>query len=283
MMNYSKIVVENLPIGRAVSMKKLVNLPLRIGNRFNVPIEALVTIRVPQMPREGYEPIPSVDWVSPEAASVEVPPLVESEIDMTIALPNDEALLGRRFQADVIVTTIGNRNLKGVHIGYEITGSLLFSVAPVRNETALQFALENPSDAAFLLDPPRIDLFEMVPGQAVEVLAPLGKPIQLVNKSKSVCSYRLEAISSAQSSYKPDQGSQVGDPEDIQLGRQDILLDPGASIPLAVSIRVPEHVNLSDGPRLYQVAVRAGKTQAIEQYIKIYLWGQPAPQRPDGY
>jgi hypothetical protein len=278
--NYSKIVVDNLPIGCDVSMKKIVNLPLKIGNQYKIPIEANITIRAPKLAREGYEPIPSVDWIKTEAAMVEIPPLGERQVDVVIAVPDDETLLGRRFQADVIVTTAGDKNFRGVHTGYEITGCLLFSVAPVRNEKALQYALENPADAAFLLDPPRVDLFNVKPGQLVTVTSPQEEPIKLINESSVACPYHLEPIAASKSTYKPDVGSQVGAPEDIQLGFQDVSLDPNGSTNITISIQVPKDAKLSQGPRLYQVSVRSGKTRALEQYIKIYLWGRSAPQNP---
>ena len=277
-MNYSRIAVDNLPIGHTVSMKQLVNLPLKIGNRFEVPIEATITIRPPVTPLAGYERIPDTNWVHPGSCTVEVPAQGEAELDVEIMVPNDEALLGRRFHADVIIKTGGNRNIKGFRTGYELTGNLLFSVAPQRNEKALQAALEHPVDAAFLLDPPRVDLFEVQAGQTVVVQAPDQKSVRLLNESKSRQTYTLEPVPAKRAAYRPDAGSQANVALDaVQLAWTECSLDSGAATNLAVSIHVPATTDFQKGPLLYLVAVRNGQTRGIEQYLKIYLWNEPKP------
>ena len=278
--NYSKIVVNNLPIGEDVSMMRLVNLPLTIGNRFAIPIDVTVRIRPPSIPRPGYEPIPDTNWVRIESSLLKVPSSGDVATDVIIALPDDESLLGRRFQADVIMTTAGNKSFNGIHTGYEITGCLLFSVAPVRNAEALQQALQSPANAAFRLEPPRVDVFQVSPGQVVVLTAPDGAPLRLWNESPTSCPYTLEAIPAERSSYKPDPGSRTGDPQDVRLGFRTCTLEPGAATNLYIAIQPPIDADLKASPRLYQVAVRSGVTQGVEQYIKIYLWGQPAPNRP---
>ncbi len=283
-MNYSRIVVDNLPIGQPVSMQRLASLPLKLGNGFGFPIEVRVSIAPPAKPRPGYECIPDPLWIRPEVSVVEVPAHGERELDMVISVPDDPALFGRRFHADVVVATKGNPSIRGgVRTGYEITGNLLFSVAPQRNEQALQAALDQPASAAFRLDPPRVDVFDVRAGQALCILGPDQTPVRLINESGAPQTYELEAVASKQSAYKPDDGCQAEtDPGDVRMGWPECRLAPGASTNLQVSIQIPSGADLNKGPLLYQVAVRNGASRKVEQYLKIYVWPgpKPLPERP---
>jgi hypothetical protein len=277
-MNYSRIAVDNLPIGHAVSMKRLANLPLKVGNNYDFPIEVQVSIRYPATLRPDYEPVPDTNWVRPEWHAVEVEPGAEREMDMVIMLPDDEGLHGRRFQADVHVLTVGKRGVRGVRTGYEITGNLLFSVAPERNDVALHAALENPADGAFVLDPPRVDVFGAAPGLLMPILARGKNPVRLVNGSSETQTYEFEAVPLERSAYNADFGSQPMDPRGLLLPMSSCTLNSSGGTNLEFAVQVPADADFGKGPLLYLVAVRNGVLRSVEQYLKVYLWPGAEPE-----
>ena len=277
--NYSKIFVENLPIGHTVSMRRIANLPLVVGNRFGTSVTISVRAVIPETPRPGFEAVPDAAWIALEASNIVVSADSESTLDVSIALPDDESLFGRRFQADLIVQTEPGRETRQVAVGYQITGSLLFSVAPLRNEAALQRALDHPADASFELIPPRVDLFDVRAGQTVRVLAANHTDVALVNRSAGTQRYVLASVNPAATTFTPDPGSRfTGRADEVRLADDEILLPAGSTHGVPMEITVPADADLDKGPLIYLVSVRSGATQGIEQFIKIYLWNGPRPE-----
>ena len=103
--NYTRIFVENLPIGNTISMKKIAKLPLRITNKFSEPMLVVFTLEKPVNDLiPGFEAIPDTGWVTTEYKSITVPALAEIESDVIIRLPDDAKLLGKKFQVNISAT-----------------------------------------------------------------------------------------------------------------------------------------------------------------------------------
>ena len=103
--NYTRIFVENLPIGNTISMKKIAKLPLRITNKFSEPMLVVFSLEKPVNDLiPGFEAIPDTGWVTTEYKSITVPALAEIESDVIIRLPDDAKLLGKKFQVNISAT-----------------------------------------------------------------------------------------------------------------------------------------------------------------------------------
>ena len=115
---FGEVVVRNLKIGQTYSLYKLVNLPLRVINTGGDDVDlAIEPIRVPPAEiRTGYDLVPSLDWVKLEKSSFTLGPNREAATDLIITIPNDPALLGRRFEADFWSHTVNGRTNMAVGI-----------------------------------------------------------------------------------------------------------------------------------------------------------------------
>lgn len=273
--NYSKVFVQNLPIGQTVSIKELVNLPLTISHHYDKPTYISITTEKPQTPKEGFEAIPDPNWIQVEATSMTLAANTEAKLDVKVSIPNDEALLGRKFQAFINVFTPGESFGGAISYGYQIKGNFLFTIAPVRNEEGLKSALEHPSDAAFALFPPRVNLFNVLPGMTIKVLSPERKKITLTNNSSKRQKYFLASVDPFKTAYSPDPGAQFpGDPDQVDLSQDEISLNPGQSKQLDIKIKVPTGVDFTQNPLVYLVSVKGGHTQGMEKFIEVYLWNR---------
>lgn len=273
--NYSKVFVQNLPIGQTVSMKELVNLPLTISHHYDKPTYVSITTEKPQTPKEGFEAIPDPTWIQVESTGLTLAPHSEAKLDVKVSIPNDESLLGRKFQVFVNVFTPGESFGGAISYGYQIKGNFLFTVAPVRNEEGLKSALEHPSDAAFALFPPRVNLFNVLPGTTVKAISPERKKITITNNSNKRQKFLLASVDPFKTAYSPDPGAQFpGDPDQVDLGQDEISLNPGQTKQLDIKIKVPKGMDFTQNPLVYLISVKSGHIQGMEKFIEIYLWNR---------
>ncbi len=277
-MNYTKINVGNLPIGKTISMKELANFPLVMGNNYAIPIAVSVYPQRPETPKPGYEAIPDANWIVLDSRAATIPAKGKIQMDVKVNLPDDESLLGRKFQANIIMSTTGDPSARGFKYGFKIDGHFLFSVAPGRNEQGLARALKNPADAAYALDPPRVDMFEIVPGKEIQVLTEENKEIVLTNNTSKKQRYLLSSVDPADTDVTPDQGSQFsGNPDEVKIKPDEIKLNPGKSKKIELEINVPKDVDFEKGPLFYLISVTSGVRQGITKYINVYLWAGERP------
>ena len=268
--NYTKVVVENLPIGQKISLSKIANYPLKITNKFKRPLDMVLSVIKPQETWDDFLPVPEVSWIKLQQELVTVPAQTTCELEVNIILPDDEKLLGKKFQANIVVRT-SNKNST---VGYEVTGFLLFTLAPKRNDKALALALQSPLDSKFTLVPSRLDIYKVIPGQVIEVKHSEGDWVKLNNKISQTREYVVKAVSVAGTAVVPDKGSQLGNKADIILETEKIrLLSDQNSKDLKIKIKVPSEVVLSQGPLFYLVAISPDTQQKVEKFLKIYLWG----------
>lgn len=280
--NYSKIVIDNLPIGHAISMTQLANLPLVVGNNFDTPISVSITPKIPGAPRQGYEAIPDAGWLEPEATTVTIPPGEERKIDVVLNLPDDHYLFGRRFQVDLAIVSARNAEQGGVAFAYELTGSLMFSIAPVANDEALRLATTQPLNAAYNLSPPRVDIYNVTPGDKINVVDELGEPVTLTNDSEQPQQFVLKSVDPATTPFTPDPGSRFpGTVSDVAIAVAKLDLAPRESRPLMMAVNVPPTADLKSGPLLYLVSVKTGDAQTVEQFVKVYLWAGERPPKQE--
>ena len=121
---FGKVALENVPMGVEYSMRKDSKFPLVIENNSDSVVDVKIEILVPEGDevQEGYEPIPSADWIKLEKGSFTIEPNGKAETDVVISIPNKEEYRGRKFHVFIWSHTIGES------LGIGIKSKLLFSV-----------------------------------------------------------------------------------------------------------------------------------------------------------
>jgi hypothetical protein len=275
--NYTRIFVENLPIGSSISMKKIAKLPLRVTNKFNRPMRLTLRVELPVPPGvKGFAALPDLHWVKTEYQSVTLPAFGEAESDILINLPNDWNLLGKKFQASISASLEDPYGV-GLQVGYAATGVFLFSIAPVPNTQALQDVQEHPADATYSIQPPRVDVWNAAFQQTIPIAGPTGEPLRLINQSDKAQTFFLTSVNPAETSFKLDEGAHfIGNVNQVILGEDEIKLGPGQSQSLGIEIHTPAETDFRAGIPAGLIQVASGFRRSIRQYIVIYLHPNPA-------
>lgn len=121
---FGKVALENVPMGVEYSMRKDSKFPLVLENNSDSVVEVRIEVLVPQGDevQQGYEPIPSTDWIRLEKNSFTIEPNGKAETDVIINIPNKEKYAGRKFHVFIWSHTVGES------LGIGIRSKLLFSV-----------------------------------------------------------------------------------------------------------------------------------------------------------
>ena len=127
-----EVVLENLKISKTYSLRTLANLPLTLTNSGDRSVTVALD---PMLPGEselrgGAEAIGSLEWISVEPKTLTLEAGQTGTADVTLVLPDDEKLFGRRFQAMVWSHTLPDPN-DLVSVG--LKSRIIFSVDTERD------------------------------------------------------------------------------------------------------------------------------------------------------
>jgi len=204
---FGEVVIKNIKIGQTYSMYKLLNLPLRVVN--TGAIETDLKIEVVKIPKDelrpGYDPLGSLDWVKLAQSSFTVAPNHEAVTDLTISIPNDPALLGRRFEADILSQTISRQGTYAV----ALLSRLLIhvdSTPPSEDELKKKFVDENVANLDFTVIPINAEVGDIALGRVVDLRKERKISIKLINPNDRAVSFRVRSIPSWESELRPPTG-----------------------------------------------------------------------------
>jgi len=126
-----EVVINNLKIGQTYSLKKLVNLPLTITNTANQSVVVRVEPQVPASSelKQGAEPIPEISWAKAIPDSLELAPHESKQVEMILAIPDNEALFGKKFQVNFWSHTLAQA---GDLLAYGLSSRVIFSIDQAR-------------------------------------------------------------------------------------------------------------------------------------------------------
>lgn len=213
---FGEVVVRNLKIGQTYSLYKLLNLPLRVTNTGDEDADLRIEGVAATAPNEGYAPIPSLDWVRVDRGTFTVAPNHEAVTDLTISIPNDTALLGRRFQADIWSHTTNARQLL---VG--LKSRLLIhidSTPPTEEELKKKFVDESLANLDFTVLPVNGSVSAIPLGREVDLRKERKILIKLINPNDRPLNFRVRSI--------PVWESQINIPEGFQAAYEAQWLRP---------------------------------------------------------
>ncbi len=238
---FGEVIIKNLKIGQTYSMYKLVNLPIRVVNTGDETTDLVIQpIEVkPSEAREGYTPIPSTDWVRVERSSFTLEPNREAVSDVIITIPNDPALLGRRFQADIWSHTTGARAFQ---VGIR---SQLFlhidSTPPNEDELKKRFVDEALSNMDFSVMPVSARVSEIPVGRTVGLRKERKLSIKVVNPNDRALNFRVRSIPVWESMILPPAGyEEAADPKWLKPEQDVLKVEANSIADTSLSIDLPD-------------------------------------------
>jgi hypothetical protein len=196
-----EVVIENLRIGHTYSLETLAKLPLSITNTSDHAVRVSIEPMVPSESelRQGAEAIPSVDWAAAAPDTLELSAGETQQTDMTLVIPDDESLFGRKFQAMFWSHTLPQA---GSMLAYGLKSRVIFTIDQVREGDGP----EPTGDMSFTLLPARVKLDSVRPGKTYRLEKAASEPLKVRNTSDHPVTVELKAISLEEAGSRPEEG-----------------------------------------------------------------------------
>jgi hypothetical protein len=239
---FGEVRVRHLKIGQTYSLLQVLNLPLRIVNtgaeRAEVRIE---TVAATADLVQGYESAP--DWLRVPQSTFTIAPNREIAADLIVTIPNDQKLLGRRFQADIWSHTT---NISALMVGLQ--SRLLIEVdstPPTEEELKKKFVNEALSNLDFTISPVDSEISDVPLGRAVDLRKERKLAIKVVNPNDAPLTFRVRSIPQWESALPiPDGYEAAVNPQWLTPERELLKVD-GNSI-----AQIGLRLNIDDAPAL---------------------------------
>lgn len=234
-----EVLLRNLQPGATYNLTSLLSFPLRIRYSGERPATLRVTPEFPDPNemKEGYSPIPDPSWVrlEPSLFLIEGSSTVESNV--SVSIPDDETLRGKKFIVYLWSQTQGEG--KGIGLGLGAKSRLLLSVAAEKSTAPAP----SPSGGTmnFELSPPAANLQNILPGKKIAVNKLLRKDFFLVNTGKEPRKFILENIPASSLDMTPSRGFEWGPPDTaIEVSPSVFSLKGGKRKKFKVNLRVAD-------------------------------------------
>lgn len=266
---FGEVVIKNLKIGQTYSMYKLVNLPIRVVNTGAETTDLVITpIAVsPSEAHQGYTPIPSLDWVRVEKSTFTLEPNREAVSDVIISIPNDPALLGRRFQADIWSHTLGAR---AILVG--IRSNLLLhidSTPPTEDELKKKFVDETVANLDFTVMPVSAGVRDVPFGRETDLRKERKLSIKIVNPNDRPVNFRVRSIPVWESMILPPTGYDAADdPKWLKPEKEVLTLEANSIADTSLRLDMPPADQVRAGKRLFFIV----SFEVLEQRIPTRLY-----------
>lgn len=190
---FGQVIVRGLKIGETYSLNKLMNLPLRVVNTGDADASLKIETKVPTTALvEGYEQVPSLDWVRVVNSTFTVAPNHEAATDLIVTIPNDPKLLGRRFQANIWSHTT---DIRAFLVGLESRLLLqIDSTPPNEAELKGKYVDEAVANLDFTVLPIEGGASNVPLGRIVDLRKEYKVSIKLINPNDRVLNFRVRSI-----------------------------------------------------------------------------------------
>ncbi|MFA5859746.1 MAG: hypothetical protein WC955_11860 [Elusimicrobiota bacterium] len=171
-------------------MKELLGFPF---NAYYGGKELTTVLFVPEKPVEnnslGYEPIPDMNWVEFEKTEFQPNPGENIESDIIVRIPNDEAILGKKYFFYVYIREQAPKEMKaGAIILAALECSVNFSIAnkpPTAEEIRKLKQAKFGGGLSLTISPRRLFLEGVKVGEKYDVKKELGDIIKILNSTNN--------------------------------------------------------------------------------------------------
>ena len=187
---FGEVVMENVKIGESYSTTRMVNMPLKVMNTSNMELKLLMEILKPREEelKEGYEIIPSTDWIKLDKYGYFVKPSEEAISDVVITIPNDEQYMGKKFQAYIWSHTVGG---EGFVLAVGLKSRLLIHISSSKEKEDI---VKEAGKIYFEVDPYDIFIKKVKPGRIYNTRKKAKVSLNITNPNDRVSIYRIDTL-----------------------------------------------------------------------------------------
>ena len=261
---FGEVVVRNLKIGQTYSLNKLLSLPLRVLNTGDESVDLRVDVikASPEALRAGYEVVPDTGWVRLDKQSFTVEPSHEAVTDVVLSIPNDKALLGRKFEADLWSRTQSKAGMFGVGM----QSRLLFHVSsalPTDEELKAKFVDRKLANLDFTLLPMSGKADDVPVGKEQDLKALSKISIKLINPNDAKLTFRIRSLPNFEALLTVPSGyEEAPDPKWLRAASEIVKVDSNSIKETALLLNVPDEPRYRGKAYFFPVSV-----EILEQEI----------------
>jgi hypothetical protein len=281
---FGDVVVKGLKIGQTYSLSKLVNLPLRLVNTGDSEVEVVITPIIPSAAvlRDGYEPVPSADWVRVESSSLLIGANREGATDVIVSIPNDPKLLGKRIQADIWSHT--RDPMAPVAVG--IQSHLLIHVdsePPTEDELKKKFVDETLANLDFSVMPMSVDLGVLPAGKAHELRKERKLALKLINPNDHAVTFRVKPLPVWESLILPPPGTAAAlDANWLKPAKEVVKVEASSIGEVSLTLTVPDDAKTRGRRFMLLLAVEVLEQKIPTKVYSKYFVTVPATEKAEG-
>jgi|CXWL01.1.fsa_nt_gi hypothetical protein len=204
---FGEVVVSGVKIGQTYSLKELVNLPYSVVNTGADEVDLILDVIAVSSDtlKIGYESVTSTSWVTLNERLFTVAANREVSTDLTIAIPNDTALLGRRFQSDIWAHTRSSRGMFAVGMRSRLLIHV-DSTPPTEEEMKRKFVKKNLPALDFTLLPTYGKADGVPLGRKIDLRKEHKVGVKIINPNETALNFRLRSIPNWESLLKAPEG-----------------------------------------------------------------------------
>lgn len=267
-MNYAEILVRNLQIGSNYSMIKLVNLPLKVNNHSDSPIDIQLEILKPKGKiKKDFEPIPDTAWINLGETLAGVPANGVYETDVKISIPDEEKYRGKKYQVNIKARIKPKGG--GMRLALAVQGRLLFTIAAVKQAGVSDKAI---ADLGFVIDPLRIDIKNVLTGQKVEILTADKKSVTLENPGKKKIRFTLQSLDPRDTVMSIEPGFEAcPNPDFLAISKDEMSVGGGKKKPVKMFVEIPDSLEHKGKKYQFVVSINTGTDTGGARYLRIMV------------
>lgn len=168
-------VIGDLQIGSSYNLTEVAGLPLVVINTGENEVELRIEPVLEKETKEGYEPIPELSWITISKDKFYLLPQERAVSDIIISIPNDENLLGKRYQVNIWSHTVGEAG----RVSLGLSSRLLLRIAEKEKPIP-----EKSEGINLLLLPESIELNWVKPGYVYD--AKKEKKVSFIVENRSL-------------------------------------------------------------------------------------------------
>ena len=203
-MKTSECILENLQLGETYNLRTLRNYPFIVNNNSDRVVIIEIVTEIPRkenIKRAGYEPIPDPSWVRVFPNRIRLEPGAESFSDIIISIPNDQSLVGKSYQCDIIVNTVEGLIMptgSGLALGTSLGTNIKFSIAglaPASIQAMKKKKLFMQLD--FDMTPTSLQIGEIDVGRKVDIRKEKGLSLKVTNRGREKLKFAFKSSGNA--------------------------------------------------------------------------------------
>jgi hypothetical protein len=235
-----EVVIQNLQVGQAYNLRDLANLSLSVVNRGDEEIALAMDPLVPEASelKQGAEAIPDLSWIALSSREHIVSAGGTATSDILVTIPDDDHLLGRKFQVTVWSHSVP-RPGAGMALAYGLKSRIIFTVDPVRAEQ-VEVVTSSAADAGCMIAPHEIRVARVTAGKLCDLEKDAGVLLTLSNPGSSPRRVTLasQAVSASQAAL-PAGYLDTPDASYLTFSQNEITVAPGRSETVRMFLHFP--------------------------------------------